>query len=74
MAGSFFRRLFARSLRDLEAGDAVRVKGYSGVAWVREINGDIAVIVWAKDRREILPVFTLRRVGAAGHSFDRRGG
>jgi hypothetical protein len=70
---SFLRRLFSQQLRDIQPGDAVRVVGYSGVAWVREISGDTAVVVWGKDRRAILMLVQLRRVKAVGHQLDRRG-
>jgi len=70
---SFLRRWFSASLKDLEPGDAVRIKGFRGVAWVGEINGDMAVVFWAKDRRDIVPIISLRRVGPGGHFLDRRG-
>jgi hypothetical protein len=73
VGSSFFRRLFAvHNLKDLQAGDAVRVVGYRGVAWVREVRDDHAVIVWAMDRRDILPLVSLRRVRPCGHGLDRR--
>lgn len=72
MGRYFLRRWFSRALKDIEPGDAVRIVGYRGVAWVREINDDVAVIVWAKDRRDILPLVALRRVRAERGDLDRR--
>ena len=74
MGRSFLRRLFAQSLRDIHPGDAVRIVGYRGVCFVREVNGDTAVVVYGMDRRDILPVVALRRVKAVGHKYDTREG
>ena len=71
--GRFLSGWFKSSLKDLQPGDAVRIKGYRGVAWVGEINGDNAVVFWAKDRRDIVPLICLRRCRACGHGLDRRG-
>jgi hypothetical protein len=68
----FLRRWFIQSLKDLEAGDAVRVVGYRGVAFIESVNGDHALVVWAKDRRAILPLVSLRRVKPCGGGLDRR--
>jgi hypothetical protein len=66
------RRWFRHSLNDLEAGDAVRVVGYRGVAFVESVHGETALIVWAKDRRAVMPLLSLRRVRPCGGGLDRR--
>ena len=73
MGRSFLRRWFSQSLKDIEAGDAVRIVGYRGVAFVVSVNNEMALVVWAKDRRDIVPIVSLRRVKAGGSSLDRRG-
>lgn len=73
MARFFLTRWFRQSLKDLEPGDAVRVVGYRGVAFVESTAEDHALIVYGRDRRSIVPLVSLRRVRACGAELDRRG-
>lgn len=70
----FFRRLFAQSVGDVEPGDFVRRIGFWGVGIVESITDGCAVVAWNKDRRDILPLCSLRRVKPCGHLLDRRNG
>ena len=68
------RLFFSQAVRDLQPGDMVRRIGYPGVGFVESIKSEHAVVAWNKDRRDILPLFCLRRVPSGGHSFDCRKG
>ena len=72
MGRFFLRRWFSQSLKDIEPGDAVRIVGYRGVAFVESVTGDHALVGWAMDRREIVPLVSLRRVKPARGDLDRR--
>ena len=73
MGRYFIRRWFIQTLKDIEPGDAVRIVGYRGVAFVESVSTDHAVVVWAKDRRSIVPLVSLRRAKAQRGDLDRRG-
>ena len=72
MARFFLSRWFRSSLKDLEPGDAVRVVGYRGVAFVESVADDHALIVYGRDRRSIVPLVSLRRCRACAPELDRR--
>jgi hypothetical protein len=68
------RRLSSQKLvRDLTAGDFVRLKGHRGVGLVERIDNDWAKVAWKNTEPTYHPLVSLRRVRAGGSDFDRRG-
>lgn len=67
------RRLVVRNMVDFEPGDFVRAAGRRGVGLIESINATHATVVWNRDKRDILPLISLRRVTPKGHSLDSKG-
>lgn len=55
---------------DIIVGDFVRAGGRGPVGLVESINGDHATVAWDRDRRDILPLATLRRAPQRGAAYD----
>lgn len=73
MASPRLRKLLrARHADDVLPGDFVRRIGAKGVGLVENVTGNQALVAWDKDRRDLLAVWSLRRVKPRGASLDTR--
>lgn len=66
------RLLRAPEPDDIIAGDFVTHGGIGPTGVVESVDGDHATVSWSKDRRDILPLATLRRAPQRGSIFDSR--
>ena len=71
MSRSTLSARLRRDPDDIAGGDFVR-HGHSAVGVVVSVDGDRATVSWGKSRRDILPVWALRRVRHRGEDYDSR--
>jgi hypothetical protein len=76
MMGFSRRRRILRAAEpdDIMAGDFVTQGGLGPAGVVESVDGDHVTVAWDKDRRDILPITTLRRAPQRGSIFDSRSG
>jgi hypothetical protein len=68
------RIIRAQEPEDIMPGDFVTHGKIGPIGLVESIGDDYATVAWDKDRRDVLPLFVLRRAPQTGSIFDSRHG